>query len=171
MAAGLRTTAPLAGDAAEVVSGMLAYPSTEVVEMSAFGECEIAAFINERLARRPSDDEVALLVRRSGGIPFLLGELLRWDAGDARPASRRFSTASLTCVASPTAPSAPKSKRSTPVTPASSWWSPATGPRSTGNRSTAPGPPRHRRRRPHPHGHCPLASLLTKRHLGLTEQL
>ena len=38
VAAGLRTTEPLADDAAEVVSGLLAHPSTEVVEMSAFGE-------------------------------------------------------------------------------------------------------------------------------------
>ena len=82
VAAGLRTTAPLADDAAEVVSGLLAHPSMEVVEMSAFGEREIAAFADERLARRPSDDEIAVLARRSGGNPFFLGELLRWIPTD-----------------------------------------------------------------------------------------
>jgi tetratricopeptide (TPR) repeat protein len=78
VAAGLRTTEPLADEAADVVSGLLAHPSAGVVELSSFGEAEVTAFADERLARRPSDDEVALLVRRSGGNPFLLGELLRW---------------------------------------------------------------------------------------------
>ena len=78
VAAGLRTTEPLADEAAEVVSGLLAHPSVEVVELSAFDEAEITAFADERLARRPSDDEVVLLARRSGGNPFFLGELLRW---------------------------------------------------------------------------------------------
>ena len=82
VAAGLRTTAPLAGEAAEVVSGLLAHPSTEVVEMSPFGEREIVAFADERLARRPSADEVAVLARRSGGNPFFLGELMRWIPTD-----------------------------------------------------------------------------------------
>ena len=78
VAAGLRTTEPLVGDAAEVVSGLLAHPSTEVLEMSGFDESEVSAFADDRLARRPSDDEVAFLARRSGGNPFFLGELLRW---------------------------------------------------------------------------------------------
>ena len=82
VAAGLRTTEPLAHDEAEVISGLLAHPSTEVVEISAFGAREITAFAGEKLARQPSDDEIAVLTQRSGGNPFLLGELLRWIPAD-----------------------------------------------------------------------------------------
>ena len=85
VAAGLRTTEPLAPIASGLISELLAHPSMDVVEMSTFGECEVAAFAGELLARPPSDDEVAVLAQRSGGNPFLLGELLRWmpPAGSA----------------------------------------------------------------------------------------
>ena len=86
LAAGLRTTEPLAVDAAEVVSGLLAHPSVDVIEVAAFGEAEVAAFAGATLARPASDGEVAVLAERSGGNPFLLGELLRWLPDDASPA-------------------------------------------------------------------------------------
>jgi hypothetical protein len=78
VAGGLRTTEPLAPDVSEVVSGLLGHPSVEVVEVPAFGECEIAAYAGANLGRRPNDAEVALLTQRSGGNSFFLGELLRW---------------------------------------------------------------------------------------------
>jgi hypothetical protein len=86
IAGGLRTTEPLTADAVEIVSGVLAHPSVELVEMRAFDPCETAAFMAEHLARPPGDDEVALLTRRSGGNPFLLGELLRWIPRAGTPA-------------------------------------------------------------------------------------
>ncbi len=78
VAGGLRTTEPLAGEVAEVVSGLIAHPAIEVVELSPFSKDEIGAFAGERLARSPSEDELTVLAQRSGGNPFFLGELLRW---------------------------------------------------------------------------------------------
>jgi hypothetical protein len=78
VAAALRTTEPLGAEAADVVSDLLAHPAVELIAVPPFDEREIAAFADERLVRRPSDSEVALLGHRSGGNPFFLGELLRW---------------------------------------------------------------------------------------------
>ena len=78
VAAGLRTTDPLAGEAADVVSGIVAHPSVDLIEVPPFDEREVAAFVGERLTRQPSGSEIDVLVRRTGGNPFFLGELLRW---------------------------------------------------------------------------------------------
>jgi tetratricopeptide (TPR) repeat protein len=78
IAGALRTTEPLGVDVSEVVSGLLAHPVTEVVEVPTFDACEIAAFSEQATSRRVTDAEIGVLARRSGGNPFLLGELLRW---------------------------------------------------------------------------------------------
>ena len=44
VAAGLRTTEPLTVEAADVVSGLVAHPSVDVIEVPPFGEREVAAF-------------------------------------------------------------------------------------------------------------------------------
>ena len=78
----LRTTEPLPPDAHELVSDVLAYPATDVLEVSGLNGSEIAAFAEAASPRRLSDAEIGVLARRSGGNPFLLGELLRWVPSD-----------------------------------------------------------------------------------------
>ena len=88
IAGALRTTEPMAGDATEVVSRLLADPKTDVLEVPKFDAAEMAAFAEQASSRRLTEADLALLARRSGGNPFLLGELLRW-------APSRGSTAEL----------------------------------------------------------------------------
>jgi energy-coupling factor transporter ATP-binding protein EcfA2 len=78
IAGALRTTEPLAPDVDELVGEVLAHPVTDVVEVSGFDACEVTAFAEAASPRRLTDAEIGVLVRRSGGNPFLLGELLRW---------------------------------------------------------------------------------------------
>jgi predicted ATPase len=86
IAAALRSTEPLSFDASELVSELLAHPLTEVVEVSGFDAGEIAAFAAQASSRRWSDADIGVLARRSGGNPFLLGELLRWVPTDGSAA-------------------------------------------------------------------------------------
>jgi tetratricopeptide (TPR) repeat protein len=78
IAGALRTTEPLGVDESELVSGLVANPVIEVVEVSGFDACEIAAFAKQATSRRLTEADIGVLARRSGGNPFLLGELLRW---------------------------------------------------------------------------------------------
>ena len=78
IAGALRTTEPMTADAADVVSRLLADPKTVVLEVPRFDAAEVAAFAQQALARRLTEADLGLLARRSGGNPFLLGELLRW---------------------------------------------------------------------------------------------
>jgi hypothetical protein len=78
IAGALRTTEPMTADATDVVSGLLADPKTEVLEVPKFDAAEVAAFVEQASSRRLTDADLGLLARRSGGNPFLLGELLRW---------------------------------------------------------------------------------------------
>jgi hypothetical protein len=78
IAGALRTTEPMAADATEVVSRLLADPKTEVLEVPKFDAAEVAAFAEQASSRHLTDADLGLLARRSGGNPFLLGELLRW---------------------------------------------------------------------------------------------
>jgi hypothetical protein len=78
VAGAIRTTEPLAVEASELVSQLLAHPATEVIEVGGFDACEIAAFAAQASPRRLSHEDIGVLARRSSGNPFLLGELLRW---------------------------------------------------------------------------------------------
>jgi tetratricopeptide (TPR) repeat protein len=78
IAGAVRTTEPLLPDVDELVSEVLAHPITDVLEVSGFDEREIAAFADAASPHRLSGAEIGVLARRSGGNPFLLGELLRW---------------------------------------------------------------------------------------------
>ena len=86
VAAALRTTEPLSADLSELVSGLLAHPVSEVVEVSGFNGGEVAAFARQTSPRVLTDEHVGVLARRSGGNPFLLGELLRWAPADGSAA-------------------------------------------------------------------------------------
>jgi tetratricopeptide (TPR) repeat protein len=86
LAAALRTTEPLAGDAWDVVSGLLAHPRMDVVELRGFDPSEIAAFAQQATSRRLTDAHVGVLTQRSGGNPFMLAELLRWAPPDGTAA-------------------------------------------------------------------------------------
>src|SRR5262245_42240066 len=78
IAGALRTTERLPADGNELVSDLTAQPVTDVAEVSGVDEGEVAAFAEVASARRLSGAEIRVLAGRSGGNPFLLGELLRW---------------------------------------------------------------------------------------------